>query len=107
MPKLTNGKITKARKKYGNRFSPKYRAFSILQNTIEYVVKKSTLMWKVIYGLQTVKEGQEDPFEGRNDGNDDNEEEDDKEEEEEKEKEKENVTVEKDAHKDNMASVEQ
>ncbi len=24
-------------------------------------------MWKSIYGLTTVKEGQEDPFEGRND----------------------------------------
>ena len=81
MPELIKGQITKASKKYGKKISPKYIAFSILQNNIEYVVKKSTLMWKVIYVLQIVKEGKEDPFEGRNDGNDDNEEEDDKEEE--------------------------
>ena len=36
-------------------------------------------MWKVIYGLKIVKEGEEDPFEGRND-----EEEEEKEEKEEK-----------------------
>ena len=35
-------------------------------------------MWKVIYGLKTVKEGQEDPFDGRNN---EDEEENDKEEE--------------------------
>ena len=29
--------------------------------------KKSTQMWKLIYGLKTRKEGEEDPFEGRND----------------------------------------
>ena len=47
-------------------------------------------MWKVIYGLQIVKEGQEDPFEGKNDGNDgEEEEENEKEEEEEGKKEKE------------------
>ena len=28
MPELTKGQITKASKKYGNIFSPKYRAFS-------------------------------------------------------------------------------
>ncbi len=44
-----------------------------MKNKFEDVVKKSTLMRKVIYGLQTIKEGQEDPFEGRND--EDNEEE--------------------------------
>ena len=86
MPELRKGQITKANKKYGNKFSPKYRAFNILQNNIEDVVKKSTLMWKLIYGLQIVKEGQEDPFEGRNNGNDDDEEEDGKEKEGEKEK---------------------
>ena len=32
MPKLTKGKMTKESKKYGNRLSPNYRAFSILQN---------------------------------------------------------------------------
>ena len=39
-------------------------------------------MWKLIYGLTTVKEGEEDPFEGRNNGE---EEDDDKEEKIEKE----------------------
>ena len=57
IPDLTRGQITKAHKKHGGKFAPKYRAFSILQNNIEDVVKNSTLMWKVIYGLQTVKEG--------------------------------------------------
>ena len=74
MLELTKGQITKASKKYGSIFSPKYRAFSILQNQIEDVVKKSTLMWKVIYGLQTMKEGQEDPFEGKDDDNEEDEE---------------------------------
>ena len=78
MPKLTKDQITQDNKKHVSNFSPKYRAFNILQNNIEDVVKKSTLMWKVIYSLQTMKEGQEDPFKGRND--EDDEEEDDKEE---------------------------
>ena len=30
IPELTRGQITKANKKYGNQFAPKYRAFSIL-----------------------------------------------------------------------------
>ena len=66
MPKLTKGKIVKENKKYGSIFSPKYRAFNIHQNNIEDVVKKSTHMWKLIYGLTTIKVGEEDPFEGRN-----------------------------------------
>ena len=57
MPKLTKDQITKANKKHGSKFAPKYKAFNILQNNIEDVVKKSTLMWKVIYSLQIVKEG--------------------------------------------------
>ena len=84
MPNLTKGQISKASKKNGRKFAPKYRAFSILQNKIEDVVKKSNIMWKVIYGLQIVKEGQEEPFEGRNDGEE--EEKNEKEEEGEKEK---------------------
>ena len=64
MPELTRGQITKANKKHGNKFSPKYRAFNILQNKIEEVVNKSTRLWKSIYGLTTVKDGEEDPFEG-------------------------------------------
>ena len=53
-------------------------------------------MWKLIYGLTTVKPREEDPFKGRNDGED---EDDDKEGEIEKEKEDtivENVQQEKD-----------
>ena len=68
MLELTKGQITKASKKHGSEFCPKYKAFNILQNSIEDVVKKSTLMWKLIYGLTTVKEGEADPFEGRNNG---------------------------------------
>ena len=83
MPELTRGKITKANKKHDNKFSPKYRAFNILQNNIEDVVNKSTQMWKLIYGLTIVKPREEDWFEGRNDGEDDD---DDKEEETKKEK---------------------
>ena len=42
MPDLSKGQITKANKKYAIKFAPKYRAFSIMQNQIEDVVKKST-----------------------------------------------------------------
>lgn len=48
MPELNKAHIAKAMKKYAVRFVPKYRAFSILQNNIEDVVKKSTQMWKVV-----------------------------------------------------------
>ena len=65
---------------------------------------KSTFMWKVIYNLQIVKEWKEDPFEGKND-EDDEEDENDK--EEEGKKEKENVTLEKDVQKDDMSTIEQ
>ena len=64
MPKLTKGKIIKKTKKYGSRFQPKYRAFSILQNNIEDIVQKTTLMRKLIYGLKTLKVGEEDPSKG-------------------------------------------
>ena len=67
MPELTKGHITKASKKHGIKFSPKYRAFNILQNNIEDVVKKSTQMWKLIYGFTTMKQGEVDPFEGKDD----------------------------------------
>ena len=100
---LTRGQITKENKKHGNKFSPKYRAFNILQNNIEDVVKKSTQMWKLIYGLTTVKPEGEDPFEGRNDGED---EDDDK--EEETEKEKEDTTMEEaQQKKDEMATADE
>ena len=87
MPELTRGKINKANKKYGSRFAPKCRVFNILQNQIEDVVKNFTQMWKLIYGLTIVKVGEEDPFEGRNN----EEEEEDKEVETKKEKEDTNV----------------
>ena len=58
-------------KKYVVRFDPKYRAFIILQNNIEDVVKKSTQMWKVTYGLAIVKEGEQEPIEVKDDEEDD------------------------------------
>ena len=86
---LTMGQITKA--------------FSILQNNIKDAIKKSTVMQKLIYGLTTVKPGEEDPFEGKNDGED---EDDDK--EEEIEKEKEDTTMEETQQKkDEMAMVDE
>ena len=83
MPKLTKGHITKASKKHKRKFSPKYRAFNIIQNNIEDVVNKSTKIWKLIYSLTTIKPREDDPFEGKNN---EEEEENDKEEEAEKEK---------------------
>ena len=83
MQELTRGQITKENKKHGRKFAPKYWAFSILQNNIKDVVNKSTKMWKLLYGLTTIKEGEEDPFERRKKG----EEENDEEEKTEKEKE--------------------
>ena len=42
--KLNKSQIAKAMKKYAVIFVPKYRAFSIFQNNIEDVVKKSIQM---------------------------------------------------------------
>lgn len=71
MPELTKAQIAKDVNKYVVRFVPKYRVFRILQNNmqnnIEYVVKKSTQMWKVTYGLTTTKEGEEEPIEVKDD----------------------------------------
>ena len=78
MLEVTKGQINKASKKHGTKFSPKYRAFNILQNNIEDVVNKSTKIWKLIYDLTTMKPKEEDPFEGKN-----NEEEEENEKEEE------------------------
>ena len=89
MPELTKFQITKVSKKHGRKFSPKYRAFNILQNNIEYVVNKSTKIWNLIYGLTILKPREEDPFEGKT-----NEEEDDNEKEEKIEKETREKTVE-------------
>ena len=41
-----------------------------MQNNIEDVVKKSTQIWKVTYGLSTIKKGEPEPIEV-NDENDD------------------------------------
>lgn len=41
MIELSKAQISKPIKKYAMRFVPKYREFSILQNNIEDVVKKS------------------------------------------------------------------
>ena len=71
MPELNKVQIAKAMKKYAVSFVPKHRAFSILQNNIEDVVKKSTQIWKIIYGLDTVKEGEEEPIEVKYDEEDD------------------------------------
>ena len=49
LPDLTKGQIKNAVKRHNNGFTPKYRAFSILQNKIEEVVNKSTRLWKVLY----------------------------------------------------------
>ena len=56
MLELKKVQISKAMKKYALRFVPKYKAFNILQNNIEDVVKKNTKMWKLTYGLKIVKE---------------------------------------------------
>ena len=45
---LSKSQIINAVKRHNNRFTPKYRAFSILQNKIEEVVQKSTRLWKVV-----------------------------------------------------------
>ena len=46
---LTKSQINNANKRHNNRFTPKYKAFYILQNKIEEVVNKSTKLWKIIY----------------------------------------------------------
>ena len=73
MPDLSKGQITKASKKYASKFAPKYRAFSILQNQIEDVVKKSTQIWKVIYGLSTRMEKTEEQEEEKNEDEEESE----------------------------------
>ena len=102
MPEITKVQITKVRKKHGRKFSPKYRAFNILQKNIEDVVNKSTKIWKLIYGLTTVKLGEQDTFEGKN-----NEEEEESDKEEEVEKEKEDKIVEETQRIDTVATTEE
>ena len=45
------------------------------------MVKKSTQIWKLIYGLTTFKQGEVDPLEGKDDDKKEDDKEDDKEEE--------------------------
>ena len=71
IPKISKAQIAKVVKKYVVRFTPKYKVFSILQNNIEDVVKNSTQMWKLTYGLTTVKEGELEPIEVKDDDQDD------------------------------------
>ena len=47
--KLTRSQIENAVKRHNNIFTPKYRAFSILQNKIDEVANKSTRLWKVLH----------------------------------------------------------
>ena len=49
LPDLTKEQINKAIKRNNTRFTPKYRAFSILQNKIEEVVQRTTRSWKNLY----------------------------------------------------------
>ena len=42
LPDLTKEHITKEVKRHNTRFTPKYRAFSILQNKMEDVVQRTT-----------------------------------------------------------------
>ena len=49
LPDLTKSQIKNAVKRHNSRFTLKHRAFSILQNKIEEVVRKSTKLWKIIY----------------------------------------------------------
>jgi hypothetical protein len=49
LPDLTKEQITNTIKRHNNRFTPKHRAFSILQNKIEDVVTKSRRLWRIVY----------------------------------------------------------
>ena len=49
LPNLTKEYIIKVVKRCNTRFTPKYRAFSILQNKMEDVVQRTTRSWKNLY----------------------------------------------------------
>ena len=62
-----------------------------MQNKIEDFIQKTTQMWKIIYGLATPKQGEEDPFKGidkEEEKKEDKKKESEEEEEEEKKEEK-------------------
>lgn len=63
MPYLDKSAMEKAINKNKGKFSPKYRAFNILQDTIEDVVQKANQLRKVIYGLKTYESIKQTPME--------------------------------------------
>lgn len=71
MSELTKAQIAKVVKKYAVRFTPKYKAFNILQSNIEDVVKKFLQVWRLTYRLNIVKEGEPKPIEVKDDEEDD------------------------------------
>ena len=64
-----------------------------MQKKIEEVEQKTTQMWKIIYGLATLKLGQEDLFKETDKGEEQEEREEDKEEDKEEEEEKEEEKI--------------
>ena len=62
IPNLKNEQIMKKVQKYSYKFQPKYQAIYILQKKRKQLEEKTTKMWKVIYGLATLKPRQEDLF---------------------------------------------
>ena len=49
LPDLTKEQISNAVKRHNKRFTPKYRAFFILQNKIEEIVQRTTRSWRKLY----------------------------------------------------------
>ena len=49
LPDLTKEQVKNAVKRHNNRFTPKYRAFFILQNKIEEIVQRTTKSWRNLY----------------------------------------------------------
>ena len=49
VPDLTKEQISNAVKRHNKRFTPKYRAFFILQNKIEEIVQRTTRSWRNLY----------------------------------------------------------
>ena len=49
LPNLKKEQISNAVKRHNKRFTPKYRAFVILQNKIEEIVQRTTRSWRNLY----------------------------------------------------------
>ena len=75
-------------KKYSHKFRPKYRAFYILQKQTKELEEKTTKLWKVVYGLATLKPREEDLFKETEKGDEEEEGQEEKQEEEVEEEEK-------------------